>query len=88
MRTSISETRRDTLIHALGLTYLSRGNRSLEVAGGCSSVAAWSQLGAVLSGCLGAWRAVAPATRTDAMRSILIYGSARHQLVPLWRAYS
>ena len=48
-----------------------------EVPGGCSSVAAWSQLGAVLSGCLGAWRAVAPATRTAQMRSILNYVSAK-----------
>ena len=49
----------------------------MEAAGGCASVAAWSQLGAVLSGCLGACNAVAPATRTDARRSILIYGSAK-----------
>ena len=49
----------------------------MEAAGGCASVAAWSQLGAVLSGCLGAWSALAVATRTDARRSILIYATAK-----------
>ena len=55
------------------------------MAGGCSNVAAFSHAGALLS--LGACSAVAP-TRIDAMRSILIYGSAKlirkPRLVPLF----
>ena len=47
----------------------------MEVAGGCSNVAAFSHEGEVLSGCLGAWRAVAVATRTAQMRSISLDGS-------------
>ena len=44
------------------------------MAGGCSNVAAFSHEGEVLSGCLGACNAVAPATRTAQMRSILSHG--------------
>ena len=54
----------------------------MEVAGGCSNVAAFSHAGALLS--LGACSALAPATRTAAMRSILYQHSSckREHIIP------